>query len=113
MKKLIILSIFILACVLSANAQTDCPLDKVCLSPEAARAALEAGDKVTALETEVQTLRIAVLDQKGITNDVKIELAKQIGEKTGAQAEAARLSAIVEFLLKNGRKKCYGICVQF
>jgi hypothetical protein len=115
MRCLIILAVLMTAFASYADGQTtDCPPDKVCLTQQQAAKYLALEDEKRAIERENLTLKQAVLDQKEVTVDVKIELAKQIGEKTGAQSEAVRLQAIVDFLLKNGRKKCgvFSICIQ-
>lgn len=100
---------------IAANAQTECPVDKVCISPQAARTALENADLVKAQADEIMTLREAVIKQKEVTIDVKIELAKAIGELTGAKQEVIRVQANLEFILLHGRNKCGGftlLCIQ-
>lgn len=97
------------------GAQTvDCPPDKVCLDRDQAAKYLTIEDTLKATEKENLALKQALIDQKGLTVDVKIELAKVIGEKTGAEQQVVRLTAMVEFLNKNGRKKCgiFSICIQ-
>lgn len=101
---------------LAASGQTpQCPPDMVCISPQAARQALENADTVKAQAAEILTLREAVLKQKEATVDVKIEYAKTLGELTGAQKELIALRAQLEFVMKNGRNKCGGLtlfCLQ-
>lgn len=94
---------------LSASAQTDCPPDKVCITPEQARHYLNLEDTAKAKDAEIATLKNALADQKNITADIKIELAKAIGEKTGAEQQVVRLSAIVDLLLKSVRPKKIGL----
>lgn len=112
----IYLAVVLIAGAVFGNAQTtDCPLDKVCMTVGQARQALVDSDTVKAQVAEIATLKLALADQKNITADIKIELAKAIGEKTGAEQMVVRLTAIIEFLQKNGRKKCGTftlICVQ-
>lgn len=113
MRKLFIISLIILCFSIVANAQdAQCPSGMVCISPEAAKAAVVAHETVKAQAAEILTLREAVIKQKEITADVKIELAKAIGNLTGSQQEAVSQRAIIEFLLKNGRKRCapFAIC---
>jgi hypothetical protein len=90
-------------------AAPQCPTGFVCLTPTQARAGLEAMDKVTALENQVLDLKKAILDEKNVTIDVKIELAKTTGQLTGAQSELISLRAMNELLLKMVRPKKIGL----
>lgn len=92
-----------------------CPPDMVCTTPEAARKALQDSDMVTAQAAEILTLREAVVKQKEVTVDIKIEYAKTLGELVGAKGELISLRAQLEFVMKNGRNKCGGLtlfCIQ-
>lgn len=108
------LAVFALCAIPAYSQTTECPANMVCISPEAARKALENADLVTALRTEILTLKQAILDQREITIDTKIALARAIGEKTGLEQSVVRLTAEVEFLNRYGRKKCapFAICIQ-
>jgi hypothetical protein len=81
-------------------AQSDCPADKVCISPEAARKALADADLVEAQKKEIDVLKQALADQKNVAADVKIELARTMGEKTRLEIEVPRLSALLEVCMK-------------
>lgn len=96
---------------------TDCPHPSGCvvLSAERARQALVDADTVKAQAAEILTLREAVVKQKEVTVDVKIELARTLGQLTGAQSELISLRAQIAFLMEHGRNKCGGftlLCVQ-
>ena len=112
--RLFVKTIFILIALvlLIGQAQgqvSDCPADKVCLTREQAVEALQNRDKVKALEEREKALEEArKIDAETIAN-LKLELAKMTGDKTGAEQMIVRLSAIVDFMLKNGRTKKYGI----
>lgn len=95
----------------SAQAQTDCPADKVCLTQEQAARYLTFEDTVKAQEKEILALKQAVLDQKLVTMDVKIELAKYIGENTVLKQSIVRCDADKEMLIKFGRVKKNGFLV--
>jgi hypothetical protein len=114
MKWAIILAIVILFPLYGHGQTTNCPADKVCLDRDQAAKYLVIEDTLKATEKELMDVKQALLDQKGLTVDVKIELAKVMGEKTGAEQWVVRLTAMVEFLNKNGRKKCgvFSLCIQ-
>lgn len=108
MKKLIFLIAIIFLGALAGYSQ-DCPPDKVCISPAAAVQALKDSDTVKAQDTELKAKDQAINDLKNIITDLKIDLAKMTGDKTGAEQMVVRLTAIVDFMLKNGRVKQNGI----
>lgn len=91
-----------------------CPPDKVCLDRDQAAKYLTIEDTLKATEKENLTLKQAVLDKSIEILNVKIDLARVMGEKTGSDQMVVRLQAQNEFLLKNGRKKCgvFSICIQ-
>lgn len=105
------------AVALAAHAQ-DCPVDKVCISPEAARKAVETAAERDALKIEVQALkdaingREAIADKpavkgyKDIINECKVEFARVSGEYTGFKQGAVRVDAAFDTAIKNTRKKC-------
>jgi hypothetical protein len=98
-----LLSILIVLCagvVCLAQSPTDCPPNLVCITPEAARKALEDSDVRKALEAENATLKQSLADQRNLTADVKIELAKTVGEKTRLEIEVPRLSGLLEVCMK-------------
>lgn len=95
---------------MAAQAQTATPTpETVTISKEAAIKCLENGDKVTALEAEVKANAQAIADLKALISDLKANMAGLTGEKTQLEATLVRYDKILEFLLKNGRIKKYGI----
>jgi ribosome maturation protein Sdo1 len=110
MKKWLSILILIFASALIANAQqTDCPPSKVCISLEQARQALIDSETVKAQATELAAKDQAIADLKAELANLRIELAKSTGEKTGAEQMVVRLTAIVDLLLKSTRKKSIGL----
>jgi hypothetical protein len=103
-------AVFLCLLAVTASSQTvsTCPAGFVCITPEAARAALIAQDTVKAQENQILDLKKAILDEKSITLDVKIELAKTTGQLTGVQGENVTLRALVDVLIKNARPKKNG-----
>ena len=93
----------------SAAAQTDCPVDKVCISREAALKALADADRVKALQAELKVKDTAIEDIRKELNTMRIEFARVSGEATGLRANAARDAAIIELLLKYARPKKFGV----
>lgn len=116
MNKLCLLIIFGLCGVVGVSGQVNldnCPADKVCISREAAVRLLAADDRAKALEAELVVLKQAVEDHKKIETDLKIELAKAIGEKTGLEKNAVSDRAIIDLLLRSVKKKCLPLSVCF
>jgi peptidoglycan hydrolase CwlO-like protein len=125
--KLLITILFILTASVITTAQTVCPEGLVCISQSAANQAaanvreLEATkEKVTVLESALKskddTIREIQETAKKNENDLKeainrttAELARTNGQLTGAEAMNVRLTAIIDFMLKNGRTKKYGV----
>ena len=70
----------------------------VCISADAARAALEAGDKAKAQDN---------------TQKMAIEFARVSGENTALKQNAVSDRAIIELLLKSTKKKCFPLSVCF
>lgn len=100
-KVLQIFSFIIFAAVTSFSQSTpDCPVGFVCISPEAARKALENADTVEAQRKEILALMQAIADQKGATADVKIALAQATGEKTQLEIANLRLNGNLEVCMK-------------
>jgi hypothetical protein len=96
-----------------AAQSVECPPDKVCISLEQARQALLDSDTVKAQASEIAVLKQAVEDHKKLESDLKIDLAKMTGEKTGADQMVVRLTAITDILLKNTKKKCMPLSICF
>lgn len=108
MKKLIFLTAIIFLSALAGYSQ-DCPPDKVCITREAAVQALKGSDTVKAQADEIKAKDQAINDLKNVIKGLEIDLAKMSGDKTGAEQMVVRLTAIVDFMLKNGRTKKYGV----
>lgn len=104
MKFVIAFAIVLFASTLGYS-QAECPQGMVCLSPQAARAALEAGDAKIALEKQVTALEQAVRDAQDNTSKALIELAKVSGENTILKQQQIRDMALVDLLLKQTKKK--------
>jgi hypothetical protein len=110
MKRFIAISILLFASVCFANAQrTDCPPDRVCITEAQARQALIDADTVKAQAAEIAAKDQAITDLKAELANLRIELAKTTGEKTGAEQQVVRQSAIVDLLLKYTRPKKIGL----
>jgi predicted Mrr-cat superfamily restriction endonuclease len=92
-----------------AAQAVECPAGKVCISVEQARQALLDADAVKALTAENAVLKQANVDHVKLEADLKIEMARIMGEKTGADQMVVRLTAVVDILLKNVRPKKIGL----
>ena len=114
MRKLLLFTFLMLAVGLTVtNAQTECPADKVCLSPEAARAAIVAGDTVKAQQIELAAKEKAIADMRDELNKMRIEFARTSGELTATKQNAVSDRAIIELLLKSTKKKCFPFSLCF
>lgn len=93
------------ACFASLSAAqspaSQCPTGMVCISPEAARKALQDSDTVKAQAAQIDVLKQAIDDTKQIVNDLKVELAKATGTLTGAQQSIVDLRSTVQVLSAN------------
>lgn len=114
MKTLLIISFVVVLSAVSYGQTAACPAGFVCISEAAANAALRASDERDAYKKETETLKTQVIPelQKEIAT-LQTEIAKQVGEKTGAQEMVVRLSALLDLALKNTRKKCMPLSVCF
>lgn len=101
-----------LAFAYNAAAQ-DCPQGYVCITPQAAQAALEAGDRVKALEVEIKARDVAYSLLKDTLNDIRVEFARVSGEATILKQRAVMDQAEKELLLKQTRKKCLPLTICF
>ena len=109
-----ILGLFtILLFAICANAQTDCPPGLVCISPEAARQALEDSDTVKAQKAEIAVLNQAIDDFRKELNNMRIEFARVSGEATALRQNAVSDRAIIDLLLKNSKKRCAPLSICF
>jgi hypothetical protein len=107
---LLIWPIWLALVVTAMGQQGTCPVDMVCLTPAAARAALEAGDKAKALEVEVKDLKEKVIPQlKDTLNTIRVEYAETKGEVTILKQDKVEWMAEKELLLKLVRPKKFGV----
>lgn len=104
MKKLFALSIIFFALAITAMSQ-ECPVGRICLTPEQARIALENADKVKVLEAYVKTLETAQNDYKAEIAKIRIEYAEKVGENTILKQNEVANRALITVLLQNVKKK--------
>lgn len=98
------------AAVCGRSQVPDCPPGYVCLTRAAAQAALEAGDKAKALQTEVDTLKTQTIPQlKDALADMRVQYAECKGESTILKQRAVSDAAMIELLSKLVRPKKFGI----
>jgi hypothetical protein len=91
-----------------AQAQApQCPDGLVCISPAAARAALEAGDKAKALEAEGKVKDQAIADLKSALADMRVNYAEARGENTILKQNAVRDAALIDLFSKQVRPKSF------
>jgi hypothetical protein len=91
----------------SAQAVSNCPDGYVCITPAAARAALEAGDENIALKAELAAKNTAIDDLKKLLADSRIEFARCSGEATILKQRAVTDAAEKELLFKMIRPKSF------
>ena len=113
MLRIFIFTAAITAFAIMANAQSanDCPTmpsGYACVSVDSIRNALADAEKVKALEAEINTLKDAVLKQREAAVDVRVELAKTIGQLTATQAEIIACRSVNEVLIRQTRNKRVG-----
>jgi septal ring factor EnvC (AmiA/AmiB activator) len=120
--------LFAILSPLAAFSQSvECPPSLICLTQAEANAAAQNAreliatrEKITVLESALKskddTIREIQETAKKNENDLKeainrttAELARTNGQLTGAEAMNVRLTAIIDFMLKNGRTKKYGV----
>lgn len=109
MKKLFLLTIFILLAAFSANAQTECPENMVCISREAAIRANQALDENPALKDEIKALKEARAADEAAINKLKVETARMSGENSQLKQQQVRDAALIELLVKMVRPKQNGL----
>jgi hypothetical protein len=108
---ILILFVAVLASCQFAHAQEPpkCPENLICLSREAAQAAIAAGDKAKALEIENKAQAKAIDDLKQLLNDMKVNYAAAAAEASILKQQQVRDSAMLELMLKLVRPKRVGI----
>lgn len=126
--KLFLVVIFLFAVTTQINAQSQiCPSGLICLTQieankaaENARLRVELENKIKvqneALEAKDRSIKDVQDTAKKNENDLKdalqkteIELATKTGQLISSEAEKVRLTAIIDFMLKNGRVKKIGL----
>lgn len=105
------LAFILLGLVLTSYAQQECPADKVCISPAAARKAITDDATVKAQAVQIDALKQAVQDEKGVSNDLKIKFAEVSGRNDELRQAQVSDRAIIEILLKNSKKKCQPLSI--
>jgi hypothetical protein len=112
LRLILILVVVLLLSATLATAQSlpqgpDCPHAEGCvvISKSAARSALEAGDKVKALEAEITELQKARDLDKDDKQKLAVDFAKTSGENTILKQRAVSDAAMIELLLKQTKKK--------
>lgn len=106
MIKILIIAISFLIFALPSMAQDVCPPDKVCITREAAIKALADADKVIALEAEGKAKDEAIGGLRKELNDMRIEYASVKGENSALKQNDVSNRQIIEYLVKNVKKKC-------
>jgi hypothetical protein len=96
---------------LSAHAQAvpGCPDGFVCITPAAAKAALEAGDKAKALQAEIVAKDQAISDLKDLLHKSQENYAECRGELTTLHQDRVEWMAEKELLFKLVRPKKFGV----
>ena len=95
--------------VLDGYSQTECPADKVCISPAAARQALVDSDTVKAQQTQIAAQDQAIADLKTELNNMRVRFAEVSGEATALRQNAVSDRAIITVLLQSVRPKKIGL----
>lgn len=106
---LTILAICLFLAYSAASQDVECPQGRVCLTVEQARQALIDSDTVKIQAARIADLEKTVVEITDKLHKLEIETAKMSGDKTGAEQMIVRLTAIIDFMLKNGRTKKYGL----
>lgn len=110
MKKILFLILLFIFGGVTASAQDNtCPPNMVCLTREAAVAALAAQDRVKALEAEIKVKDAGYASLKDALNDMRVEFARTSGENTILKQQAVRDAALIELFSKMVRPKKIGL----
>lgn len=88
-----------------------CPEGYVCITIEQAKQALIDSETVKNQAAQIAAQETRIAGCKDEIATLRVELAKLTGEKTGSDQMVVRLTAIIDFMMKNGRTKKYGIIV--
>jgi hypothetical protein len=110
MKNMLIFGALFALFAISISAQaSECPAGYVCITKDAAIKALQDSDKVAAQGAEISTKDQAIADLRQEISKMQIELAKTVGELTGAEKQIVRCEARTDVLLKYVRPKKIGL----
>jgi uncharacterized protein involved in exopolysaccharide biosynthesis len=129
-RKLFSIILLAFAFALSVKAQSACPPQfAACLSQAEANVAASNAREVSALRNQVQVQQQALTDKdksiaelkaandanvadlKKALHDTEIQLADKTGQLIKTEAQVVQQSAIIQFMLTNGRTKKYGFLV--
>lgn len=110
---LLVYLLFSVAAFGQQESGPECPPDRVCITVDEARKALIDADTVEAQVKEIEAKDATIEQLRGEIGRLRIELAKTVGDKTGAEQMIVRLSAMVDLLLKSTKKKClpFSVCI--
>lgn len=115
----------------SFSQTVQCPQGYICLTQQEANVARDNALELKAVKEKIIVLTNALDEKDKSINELKstaqkneadlkdalhkteIELATTKGQLIGSEAEKTRLTAIIDFMLKNGRKKCqpFSVCI--
>lgn len=93
----------------STLAFSQCPENLVCITPDAARAALVAGDTVKAQAVVLAAKDKAIADLRDELNKMRIEYAEARGELTALKQNAVSDRAIITAMIPMLRQKKVGL----
>jgi hypothetical protein len=96
-----------------AGQTVECPVDKVCITRDAAIKAINDGDMVVAQKAEIAVKDQAIADLKELLNKMRIEYAEARGELTAVKQNAVSDRAIIDILIKGQKKKCMPLSICF
>jgi hypothetical protein len=99
-----ILLMSVTCCILTQAQSTDCPVDKVCISREAAITAVTNAEKVTALEAESKVKDKSLVDMLAEMNKLRVEFAHVSGQATELRQSQVADRAVTELLIKTCKK---------
>jgi len=109
MRNILIIAISFFIFGITANAQTACPENLVCISREAALKALADSDENKALKAEVAVKNQAIEDFRKELNNMRIQFAEKSGENTALKQNSVSDRALIEILIKYARPKKIGL----
>jgi hypothetical protein len=94
----------------SFGQTAQCPPNLVCITPAAARKALQDSDTVKAQAVELDNLKTVIIpDLRKQLDDMRLEFVRADTKATALEKQAIRDAAIIELLLKMVRAKKIGL----